>query len=377
MNGAAGSEGLAGVSGAAGLGGAAGVSGNGGTIGGAGRGGAGGVGQAGAGGGAGGVGGVGPTGGRGGLGGAAGRGGTCTPNNCADGCCANNQCVHTTTAQQCGTMGAACVACPPCDLCSMKGQCALDPTSQWTITADSAQLAKSPPGGGTAGPPFGDEGGSAPDPFCEFENPSGTVNAQDAGVTSTVTDEYSVTWDQVITPVGGTVSASVLMANNPVWRIWVGDEDCGTPGSPSTCGSIGQTACSYQQPITAAALQSGTLAITNFQSCVSLTLSFTCQPSADRRRAVAPCWVGATSGRRPAGLAPQALATRPERRQREQTRTWLWAPLGSFTCTRRKLGRWMLLVLIFEWLTLLATRRCLAQTTHCAAIHFPPEGAYV
>jgi hypothetical protein len=177
-------------------------------------------------------------------------------------------------------MGAACVACPPCNLCSTKGQCALDPTSQWTITADSAQLAKSPPGGGTWDPPFGDEGGSAPDPFCEFENPSGTVNAQNAGVTSTVTDEFSVTWDQVITPAGGTVSASLLMANNPVWRIWVGDEDCGTPGNQSTCGSIGQTACSYQQPITGAALQSGMLAITNFQSCLSLTLSFTCQPSA-------------------------------------------------------------------------------------------------
>jgi hypothetical protein len=286
-NGAAGIKGTAGVGGAAGLGGVAGVSGTGGTVGAAGRGGAGGIGQAGAGGGVGGIGGIGGmggiglTGGRGGLGGAAGRGGgTCTPSNCADGCCANNQCVHNTTAQQCGSMGVACMACAPCDLCSMKGQCSLDPSSQWTITADSAQLAKSPSGGGTWDPPIGDEGGSAPDPFCEFENPSGTVNAQNAGVTSTVTDEYSVTWDQVITPAGGTVSASVLMANNPVWRIWVGDEDCGMAGNQSTCGSIGQTACSYQQPITAAALQSGTLAITNFQSCVSLTLSFTCQPSA-------------------------------------------------------------------------------------------------
>jgi hypothetical protein len=32
------------------------------------------------------------------------------------------------------------------------------------------------------------------------------------------------------------------------------------------------------------------------------------------------------------------------------------------------LGRWVLLVLMFEWLTLLATRLCLPQTVHIAGM---------
>src|SRR5262247_141667 len=50
---------------------------------------------------------------------------------------------------------------------------------------------------------------------------------------------------------------------------------------------------------------------------------------------------------------------------------WLRLPLASRVCTRRRLGRWMLFVLMFEWLTLLATRRCLPQTSQCAAISNP------
>src|SRR4051794_22367358 len=50
---------------------------------------------------------------------------------------------------------------------------------------------------------------------------------------------------------------------------------------------------------------------------------------------------------------------------------WLWVPFGKRAWTRRRLGRWMLFVLMFEWLTLLATRRCLPHTSHCAAISIP------
>jgi hypothetical protein len=289
--GAAGAGGTAGDSGAAGTGGAAGVSGTAGTGeitgggGAAGAGAPGGAGEAGRGGAgagtAGGAGGPGGSGGEpGGSGGGGARGGGCTPSNCADGCCAGNQCVHPTSAQQCGARGAACASCAPCELCSTAGQCAIDPASPWTIVADSAQLARNPPGGGNWDPDGGDEGGSAPDPFCEYENPAGDISDQTAGVTSTVTDELSATWDQVITPTGVTVRASTLMANNPAWRIWVGDEDCRIPNVQSSCGTLGQIACSYQQPIPASALQSGTLVISNFQSCVSLTLSFECQAPA-------------------------------------------------------------------------------------------------
>jgi len=190
--------------------------------------------------------------GTGGLGGATGTGGTggipCGPANCTGCCASNGQCIRNVTAQQCGTKGAACVACGGCQICSTgtfggggsPGTCAIDPTSQWTIVAVSAQVAMSPSGGGTWDPLTGDEGGSAPDPFCEYENPANDVSATTAGVTDTITDTYKPMWDQLITPANVTVSASALMASKPAWRIWVGDEDC---TNPRNCGTLGQIAC--------------------------------------------------------------------------------------------------------------------------------------
>jgi hypothetical protein len=227
-----------------------------------------------------GTGGATATGGLSGTGGAPGTGGggmKCGPGTC-DGCCANGQCVHNVTTKQCGGAGAACTACAPCEICSgsgsSAGSCAIDPSSQWTIVAVSGQVSMTPPGGGTWDPPHGDEGGSAPDLFCEYENPAGDVSATTAGVTDTVTDVFTANWDQTITPPGVTVSASALMASKPAWRIWVGDEDC---SSPTNCGTMGQIACSYQQPISAASLMSGGTTITNYQNCVALQLSFVCQ----------------------------------------------------------------------------------------------------
>src|SRR5262249_8757564 len=79
---------------------------------------------------------------------------------------------------------------------------------------------------------------------------------------------------------------------------------------------------------------------------------------------------------RPRQINQPALATKPERRQRVQTRMRFGVvPLGpTLACTVRRLGRWVLFVLMFEWLTVLATRRCLPQIAHCAGIPFPPEG---
>jgi hypothetical protein len=225
-------------------------------------------------GGAGGMAGAGGTAGRAGTGGTGGTGGRCTALNCS-GCCAGTVCVPAPTAQQCGARGAACTACGPCQLCSGAGQCAIDPSSQWTIAAHSARVTLSAPNGGAWDPPRGDLGGAAPDLFCEYENPVNAVTPTTAGVTSTVIDAYSATWDQTITPAGMTVSASTLMAARPAWRIWVGDEDCSTPNN---C-TAGQVACSYQQPIGAATLMSGALSISNLQSCVSLDLQFTCASS--------------------------------------------------------------------------------------------------
>jgi hypothetical protein len=228
--------------------------------------------------------GSGGTGGGKGMGGNPGAGGSamrCGPSNCTGCCGADGQCVHTVTATQCGKAGAACVACAPCEICSTSGltgaSCAIDPASQWAIVAVSGQVSTTPPGGGTWDPLHGDEGGTAPDLFCEYENPSGSVSPTTTGVTDTITDVFAANWDQTITPTGVTVSASALMASKPAWRIWVGDEDC----SQGKCGTAGQTACSYQQPISAASLTSGGTTIHNYQNCLVLTLSFVCQaPSA-------------------------------------------------------------------------------------------------
>ena len=280
--GTTGTGGLPGTGGAAnpnGTGGAVGTGGVVGTGGDPGTGGMTGTGGAVATGGVMGTGGASGTGGlSGGTGGSTGgsTGSKCGPSTCA-GCCGPDGCVRTPTAAACGSKGAACVACGACDTCSA-GACAIDPSSQWTIVADSVRVNMSPPGGGTWDPAHGDEGGAAPDLFCEYENPANDVSATTAGVTGTVVDVYSTTWDEVISPAGLSVSASVLMAAQPAWRIWVGDEDC---SSPTMCGSLGQTVCSYQQPISAAALEVGQLTISNYQSCASLTLSFVCQaPSA-------------------------------------------------------------------------------------------------
>jgi len=65
-----------------------------------------------------------------------------------------------------------------------------------------------------------------------------------------------------------------------------------------------------------------------------------------------------------------AFDTKPERRQRVQIRMRFFeAPI--VTCTRCRFGRCWLLVLMFEWLTLLATRLCLPQIAHCAGMISP------
>ena len=202
-----------------------------------------------------------------GMGGAPGR---CGPLTC-NGCCAGTVCVPVPTAKQCGTRGAACTACGACQQCSLAGQCALNPGSQWTIVAENARVTTLAPNGGFWDPAKGDEGGTAPDLFCEYENPANDVSPTTTGVTATVGDVYSAAWNSTITPTGVTVSASALMAARPAWRIWVGDEDC----SKNVCGQ-GQIACSYAQPITAAALMSGGLSISNYQNCLALNLLFKC-----------------------------------------------------------------------------------------------------
>jgi hypothetical protein len=265
-------DGAGGVTGAGGDTGSGGSVGTAGTVGTAGMGGT--IGAAGAAGAAGmagtaGMGGAGPggtTGGRGGTGG----GGNCNSFNCTDGCCANGVCVRQRSASQCGSNGQTCTPCGGCQQCSATGQCRIEPSSRWTIIAVSAQLDNS------GWDRFsGELGGTAPDPFCEFENPAGQVSETTAGVTDTLIDTYNPNWNQVISPPGMTVSAMTLMANNPTWQIWVGDDD----GCSGGTNCLGEVACTIRQPITETNLRSGQLIVNNRQNCNSVTINFVCQPT--------------------------------------------------------------------------------------------------
>jgi len=302
-SGDAGTVGTAGTSGAAGTVGTAGITGTAGTTGAAGTGAAGVAGEvAGMSGGVAGSGGGNPAGqagtvgtaGRGGSGGTgvgggnidggpggnadAGDGGMvtpCNPTTCKDGCCSGNTCVKARTAKLCGAMGAACAPCGGCQICSTTGQCKIDTASRWTIVAVSAELPNQI-SGRNWDRNIGDMGGSKPDPFCEYENPAGQVSTTTAGTTDTIQDTFTPTWNQTITPVGVTVPASTLMASNPTWQIWVGDDDgCIGPG-----GCLGDVACTIRQAVTEAQLTSGQLVVSNHQSCNSVTLKFVCQAPA-------------------------------------------------------------------------------------------------
>jgi hypothetical protein len=226
-----------------------------------------------AGGGAGGAGGmVGAGGMAGGRGGAGGTGGTtpfCGPGNCASGCCAGTMCVRTRSAQACGGGGQACRACGGCQTCSNLGTCEVDPSSTWTVVCAAAQLESSPPSGGdTWDRHSGDLGGTAPDPFCEFEMPSGSISPMTAGVTSTINDSFEPVWNQTVSPAGKTIKASDLMAGGKSWHLWVGDDEGGFRA---------QVACSINNPMPSAWLRNGQGVVSNVDGCLSLTVKLVCQ----------------------------------------------------------------------------------------------------
>jgi hypothetical protein len=232
----------------------------------------------------GGTGGVVSTGGTGGIvatggasgGGATGTGGSppppCGPGTCANGCCSGNTCVHTRSATFCGNGGQACKACMPCEMCTGAFVCDIDPNSDWTIVAVSASVDSSPSRGGNWDPAGGMVGGKDPDLFCQFEQPPKVVNNTTTGVTDTIKDVFSASWNTVITPSGKFVKASDLMTTQKPWRLWVGDDDgCGLNGC------VGETMCEIDPPLSASVLHTGTLTKDNYMFCKSLVLKFLCQ----------------------------------------------------------------------------------------------------
>jgi hypothetical protein len=201
-----------------------------------------------------------------GTGGAAG----CGPSTCQNGCCAAGRCITATTAQQCGTRGAVCTACGGCQLCAADGACAVDPASNWQVVCGSAQLTVAPPTGTTWDPAGVAGDGTAPDPFCQFEKPAGTIDNATGAATRTINDSFTATWNQVVTAGNTTITAAELMSTDTnAWRVWVGD---------SEFNGRGTLACQVRPPLQAAALLGGQLTATNLANCVSFTVTLVCRP---------------------------------------------------------------------------------------------------
>ena len=142
---------------------------------------------------------------------------------------------------------------------------------------DSAELAATAPGGGPWDPnsnPNSNPPDSNPDPFCQFETVAGPID-DTAGVTSTVMNSFTATWNETVTPPGATISGATLMSASAKWRLWVGDDDdgCNTPA-----GCRGQLACEIDPPLQATWLESGGFTLMNLASCTSVSVTLVCQP---------------------------------------------------------------------------------------------------
>jgi hypothetical protein len=146
------------------------------------------------------------------------------------------------------------------------GHCAIDPASRWTVVCASAQLSTTPPFSG----PWdraGELGNASPDPFCEFEETAGVVD-QTAGVTETIRDSFTATWNQTVTAPGRTMSAADLLSPTAPWLLWVGDDD-----GCDLDGCFGDVACEVSAPMPDSWLQSGTGVLGQTGSCVSVTVT--------------------------------------------------------------------------------------------------------
>lgn len=141
----------------------------------------------------------------GGGGGATGGGGgstSCSAATCASGCCANGVCQTGNTAAQCGTMGAACMACGAVDICKADQTCGLDPAATWRVYVSAAEISASKPSG--AG---WDSFGGPPDTEIGLWCPGSNVNL--TAIMAVVDDDYFPTW----TGGGCTLTAAGLLAD--------------------------------------------------------------------------------------------------------------------------------------------------------------------
>ncbi len=180
----------------------------------------------------------------------------CDATSCPFGCCVGDQCFLGTTTAACGIGGEQCETCNPCYQCGVSsGDCELDPDSKWAIVCIDATITTT--NGGTSW----DVDGSAPDPYCGWESPTGTPVTR----TATQSDTRFPVWDQ---QAANGISASTLLSGGGAWSLFVYDEDVGA--NDFICGVTG--------PMPESAFALGGFTDTNNAGCTSWEVDLTCMP---------------------------------------------------------------------------------------------------
>jgi hypothetical protein len=125
-----------------------------------------------------------------------------------------------------GTIG-GCSACPACTHCA-NGACSPDPGSLWKVVCVGATIVATRPNGDPWDPPLRLGDTTAPDPQCAFWVGNFLVSE-----TSVLSNTFTPTWDESITP-SSRFSASLLSSQSNPWSIRVTDDDP-LPGADPIC----------------------------------------------------------------------------------------------------------------------------------------------
>jgi hypothetical protein len=112
------------------------------------------------------------------------------------------------------------------------------------------------------GQPFG---GKLPDPFAQFEMPTGSA----IGWTTTLIDTTMPVWNELLEPANTALTASDLLPGGQPWRVWIGDEDA---------GGFGEVMCDVNGPVTAADFLAGGFTRTKVSSCQTVSIALACVP---------------------------------------------------------------------------------------------------
>jgi hypothetical protein len=165
-------------------------------------------------------------------------------------------------------------ACSPCQRCASDGTCELDPASRWEIWCVSAGVTATPSGLESWDQPGDPSTGTAPDPYCQFDLDAAMVVPASTGITPTMPDTFTPSWNQPVIAGGQTISGAELTSATAKWLLTVGDDDGCTPD----VGCIGQPICQLGPPMDPVWLSDGMVTVQGLQSCRTLSLKLLCKP---------------------------------------------------------------------------------------------------